>query len=73
MTYARSYQQGVKAYLDSKLFSGNPYDAAIYPEAHDAWKDGWLDASRSRRRIHALEIAARLYAKTLRPAFMTSQ
>ncbi len=68
MTYARCYQQGVKAYLHSKLLNGNPYNCAVYPEAHDAWKDGWLDANHARRRVHALEAAARVYAKTLQPA-----
>ncbi len=68
MTYARCYQQGVKAYLHSKSLDGNPYNFAIHREAHDAWKDGWLGANHARRRVHAFEIAARLYAKTLQPA-----
>ena len=59
MTYAQCYQQGAKAYLHSKLLDGNPYNFVIYPEAHDAWKDGWFDANHTRRRAHASEIAAR--------------
>ena len=70
MTYARCYQQGLKAYLHARLLNGNPYDCAAYPVAHDAWRDGWLDANRARRRAHAFEIAARLYAKTMQPALL---
>lgn len=42
MTSARIYQHGVKAFLDAKPLSGNPYDPAVNSEAHDAWEDGWL-------------------------------
>ncbi len=52
MTHARVFQHGVKAYLDCKLLCSNPYEPAVDPEAHEAWRDGWLDARRARRRIH---------------------
>lgn len=67
MTYAQCYQQGVKAYLHSKLLDGNPYNFAIYPEAHDAWKDGWLDANHARRRA-CFRNSRALYAKALQHA-----
>jgi hypothetical protein len=67
MTYAKGYQHGVKAYLESKLLNDNPYNPAVYREAHDAWEDGWLAARLARRRMHAFEIATRSYAKTLQP------
>ena len=72
MTLSRIYQHGVKAYQNSKLLNANPYNSGLYPEAHDAWVDGWLYASRARRRTHAFEIAARSYAKTLQPTFINS-
>lgn len=57
MTHAQIYQHGMKAYIEGSPLSGNPYNSATRPEAHDAWSDGWLDAVRARRRIHALQIA----------------
>lgn len=68
MTSGHIYQHGVKAYLGSKLLNHNPYDRAIYPEAHDAWENGWLDACRSRRRLRAFELVARAYANALQSA-----
>jgi hypothetical protein len=63
MPHARIYQHGVKAFLRATSLSGNPYDSAVNLEQHDAWEDGWLDASRSRSRMHAFERALRQYAK----------
>jgi hypothetical protein len=62
MTQACIYQQGMRDYLRGIPLSGNPYNPAICMEAHDAWKDGWLDASRARGRLRALEMAARAHA-----------
>ncbi|VTZ27436.1 conserved hypothetical protein [Methylocella tundrae] len=58
MTQAQIYQHGMKAYIEGSPLSGNPYNATTCPAAYDAWTDGWLDAMRARRRIHALKIAA---------------
>jgi len=63
MTHAQIYQHGMKAYVDGHSLGGNPYDQSAHREAHKAWTDGWLEASRARWRIHALEIAARPLAK----------
>jgi hypothetical protein len=62
VTNASIYQHGMRAYLEGIPLSRNPYDRMISIVTHEAWRDGWLDASRSRRRILALEIAARSYA-----------
>jgi hypothetical protein len=62
MTHAYVYQHGMRGYLEGIPLSGNPYNPAICIEAHEAWKDGWLDASRARGRLRALEIAARSHA-----------
>jgi hypothetical protein len=52
----------MRGYLEGIPLSGNPYNPVICIEAHEAWKDGWLDASRARGRLRALEIAARSHA-----------
>lgn len=61
MTHARIYQQGVKAFFNAKPLGRNPYDSAINSEAHEAWKDGWLDANHSRWRLYASLAAMRAY------------
>jgi hypothetical protein len=49
-------QQGMKDYLDGIPISRNPYDRSISVGAHEAWIDGWLDASRARGRyVETLE------------------
>ncbi|MGO9674203.1 MAG: hypothetical protein ACLPSF_08575 [Methylocella sp.] len=58
MTHAQIYQHGMKAYIAGDHLSDNPYDQTVCLEAHEAWTDGWREASRARWRIHALEIAA---------------
>jgi hypothetical protein len=45
----------MKAYIDGRLLSANPYDASACPKTSSAWQDGWLDASRAWLRIHARE------------------
>lgn len=62
MTQAYIYQHGMRAYLEGVPLSGNPYNPALGIDAHEAWKDGWLDASRARGRRRALENAARAQA-----------
>jgi ribosome modulation factor len=62
MTHAQIYQHGMKAYIAGAPLSDNPYDQSAL-DAHEAWADGWLEASRARWRIHALEIASRPLAK----------
>ena len=59
MTHARIYQHGVKAFLDAKPLSFNPYDPAVNLDEYEAWEDGWHDANRSRERMHALEMKPR--------------
>jgi hypothetical protein len=49
------------------LLDGNPYNFVIYPEAPDAWKDGWLDANHARRRA-CFGNSRALFAKALQPA-----
>ena len=56
MTHAQVYQHGIKAFIDGNPLSDNPYRLSCR-EAHEAWADGWLEASRARWRIHAMEIA----------------
>lgn len=54
------YDHGSKAYNEGVPLSRNPHNPATSAGAHEAWRDGWLDASRARaRRLRALEIAAR--------------
>ena len=53
----RSYQRGMKAYIDGSPLSANPYDASIRSKAN-AWRDGWLDASRTWWRLHGRETSA---------------
>ena len=62
MTHASIYQHGMRDYLEGIPLSRNPYDPVISIEAHEAWKDGWLDASRARGRLLALATAGRSYA-----------
>ena len=64
MTNACVYQHGMRSYLNGVPLSGNPYNPAHSIDAHEAWKDGWLDASRARGRARASEIAARPRACT---------
>ena len=60
MTPDYIYEQGANDYNQGIPLSGNPYNPALSSVAHEAWRDGWLDASRARgRRLRALEIAAR--------------
>ena len=63
MTHARIYQHGVRAFLDAKTLSDNPYNLMVNLEAYEAWKDGWLDANHSLERMHALEMKLRAFAK----------
>jgi hypothetical protein len=58
MTHAHIYQLGMKAYLFGRTLTDCPYDPALCSEAYDAWRDGWLDASRAHWRRHSLAIAA---------------
>lgn len=53
MTYARVYQQGIKAFLDGIPLAGNPYNGLVCVETCDAWSDGWHDANHARWRIHS--------------------
>ncbi len=57
MTHARLYQHGVKAYRTGQPLNCNPYDFDVCSEAHEGWKEGWLDASHEHRRRHAPEAA----------------
>jgi ribosome modulation factor len=66
MTHTQIYRQGVKAFLDGKPLSVNPYDPAVNSEAYEAWRDGWRDANHSRWR--RLEMAACTYANPSRQA-----
>jgi hypothetical protein len=59
MTHGSVYQLGAQACLVGLSLGLNPYNVAFSPEAHEAWKDGWLDASRGRRRLRARESEAR--------------
>jgi hypothetical protein len=52
---ARSYQRGMKAYIDGSPLSGNPYDPSVCSKANSAWSDGWLDASRAWWRLRGRE------------------
>ena len=73
MTHAQIYQHGMKAYISGASLSDNPYDQSAM-DAHEAWADGWLEASRARWRIHALEIAARPHVKpSMRAAHLSAQ
>jgi len=62
MTHASIYQHGMRDYLEGIPLSRNPFDRIISIEAHEAWRDGWLDASRARGRVLALEIAVRSHS-----------
>ena len=62
MTHAFVYQDGMRSYVEGAPLSANPYNPAFSSEAYEAWKDGWLEASRARGRLRALEIAAGLQA-----------
>jgi hypothetical protein len=59
MTKAHIYELGTKAFLAGETLAFCPYDAISSSEAHDAWKDGWLDASRAHWRAHRFAIVAR--------------
>jgi hypothetical protein len=72
MTHARIYQHGVKAFLDAKPLSFNPYDPAVNLDEYAAWEDGWLGANHSRGRMRALEMKLRALAKSSRQAFLGS-
>jgi ribosome modulation factor len=52
-------RQGMRGYLEGVRLRDNPYDRAISVEAHDAWMDGWLDASRARGRYVQSVLSAR--------------
>ena len=58
------FELGMEACLAGKTLAGCPYDCAICSETHDAWKDGWLDASCAHCRMHNFAIAAHRHAKT---------
>lgn len=55
---ARSYQRGMKAYIDGRPLSANPYDASACSRTNSAWRDGWLDASRTWLRLHGREASS---------------
>jgi hypothetical protein len=60
MTPGYVYEHGSRDYNEGVSLSRNPYNPAGSPAAHEAWRDGWLDASRARgRRLRVLENAAR--------------
>jgi hypothetical protein len=73
MTHAQIYQHGMKAYIAGDSLKDNPYDHDACFEAHEAWTDGWLEASRARWRLHALEIAARPQNRSARAAPLSMQ
>ena len=74
MTNAQIYQSGIKAYIDGRSLKDNPYDNCGNHDACEAWTEGWLEASRARCRIHALEIAARPHFKpSMRAANFSAQ
>jgi ribosome modulation factor len=74
MTNAQIYQSGIKAYIDGRSLKDNPYDNCGNHDACEAWTEGWLEASRARCRIHALEIAARPHFKaSMRAASFSAQ
>ena len=57
------YDHGARDYNEGISLSRNPYDPLASPGAHEAWRDGWLDASRARgRRLRVLESVARAIA-----------
>jgi hypothetical protein len=72
MTHARIYQHGVKAFLDAKTLSDNPYDPAVNLDEYEAWEHGWLDAKHSSGRLQALEMNLRALARSSRPTFVGS-
>jgi hypothetical protein len=49
----------MRGYLEGITLGDNPYDRAISVEAHEAWMDGWLDASRARGRYVQSLLSAR--------------
>jgi hypothetical protein len=59
MTHACIFQHGIRAYLEGLPLNGNPYNPASCFDEHEAWRDGWLDASRARERARAIKIASR--------------
>jgi ribosome modulation factor len=63
MTKAHIYELGAKAFLAGQTLAFCPYDAISSSGAHDAWKDGWLDANRANWRAHKFAIVAR-HART---------
>ena len=63
MTLAHVYELGMKAYLAGGTLTDCPHDPANCSKAYDAWRDGWLDASRAHGRRHALAVAAHRHAK----------
>ena len=74
MTNAQIYQSGIKAYIDGRSLKDNPYDPSANHDAYEGWTEGWLEASRARCRIHALEIAARPHIKaSMRAANFSAQ
>lgn len=64
MTHAHIYELGIKAYLAGNTLTDCPYDPTICSKTYDAWRDGWLDASRARWRRHSHAMAALRHAKT---------
>ncbi len=55
---ARSYQRGMKAFIEGRLLSANPYDASVSSKTNSAWRDGWLDASHAWFRLHGREASS---------------
>ncbi len=64
MTRAHIYALGMKADLAGKTLAGCAYNSVICSEAHEAWTDGWLDASSAHCRMQKFAIAAQRHAKT---------
>jgi hypothetical protein len=51
MTHAYYVEEhGTRDYREGIPLSGNPYNPAIAVDAHEAWRTGWLEASRARGR-----------------------
>ena len=48
----------MKAFIEGRLLSTNPYDASACSRTNNAWRDGWLDASRTWVRLHGREASS---------------
>ena len=52
-------EHGTRDYRDGIPLSGNPYNPALSVDAYEAWRTGWLEASRARGRYLQTLVADR--------------